>query len=85
MPEICRFLGIVIKMYYKEHAPPHFHVTYGEYLMKVEIETGVVKGHFPKRALRLVMEWYELHKDELLKDWVLARKEVPLKRIPPLE
>ncbi len=85
MPELSRFLGIVIKMYYKDHAPPHFHATYGEYLMTVEIETGVVKGQFPKRALRLVMEWHELHKDELLQDWTLARKEVPLKPIPPLE
>jgi Domain of unknown function (DUF4160) len=85
MPEICRFLGLVIKMYYKDHAPPHFHVTYGEYMMTIDIETGVMRGQFPKRALRLIMEWYELHKDELMQDWALARKEVPLKRIPPLE
>jgi hypothetical protein len=48
MPELCRFLGIVITMYYKDHAPPHFHAKYGEYLMTVEIETGVVNGQFPK-------------------------------------
>ncbi len=85
MPELCRFLGIVITMYYKDHSPPHFHAKYGEYLMTVEIETGIVNGTFPKRALRLVMEWCELHKNELLQDWALAREEVPLKAISPLE
>jgi len=69
MPEISRFLGIVIGMFYREHKPAHFHATYGEYQITVEIETGVVYGDFPKRALRLVMEWLDLHKDELLENW----------------
>ncbi len=56
MPEISRFLGIVIGMFYRDHVPPHFHAAYGEYEITVDIETGVVHGRFPKRALRLVLE-----------------------------
>ena len=85
MPEISRFLGIVIAMFYKDHAPPHFHAVYGDFEVKVEIQTGVVEGHFPPRALRHVLEWLDLHKDELLQDWQLARDELPLKKISPLE
>ena len=61
MPEISRFLGIIIAMFYKDHAPPHFHAIYGEYEITVEIDSGVINGRFPKRALRLVLEWLELH------------------------
>ena len=85
MPEISRFLGIVIAMYYKEHSPPHFHAFYNEFELTVEIETGIVSGSFPKRALRHVLEWYELHKLELAINWELALKRKPLKKIPPLE
>jgi len=56
MPEISRFLGIVIGMFCREHAPAHFHAVYGDYEVTVEIETGVVKGRFPRRALRLILE-----------------------------
>ena len=48
MPEISRFLGIIIRMYYRDHAPPHFHAEYGEYEITVEIATGIVTGHFPR-------------------------------------
>ncbi len=85
MPEISRFLGIVIRMYYRDHAPPHFHAEYGEHEITVEIESGVVNGRFPRRALTAVLEWYELHRDELLDDWQLARQKQPLHRIDPLE
>lgn len=68
MPEICRFLGLVIGMFYRDHAPPHFHVVYGEYEVTIEIKTGVVEGKFPKRALGLVLEWQGLHKNELLEN-----------------
>lgn len=57
MPEISRFLGIVIRMYYRDHAPPHFHAEYGEYEITVTIHGGVVEGKFPKRALSAVLEW----------------------------
>lgn len=85
MPEICRFLGIVIYMLYDDHSPPHFHAEYGEYRIKVEIQSGVVEGRFPRRAMRAVMEWHELQRDELLANWDLARQHQPLKKIPPLE
>ena len=69
MPEISRFLGIIIAMFYRDHAPPHFHAIYGEYEITVEIESGVINGRFPRRALKLVLEWLELHQDELLENW----------------
>ena len=62
MPEISRFLGIVIYMLFNEHNPPHFHAQYGDYKISVDILTGVVDGKFPKRALNAVLEWYDLYK-----------------------
>lgn len=85
MPIISRFLGIIIAMYWEDHAPPHFHAKYGEYEIIVNIHDGIVEGRFPKRALRLVMEWYELHKDELLEDWKLCQKKEMPNPIDPLE
>ena len=85
MPELCRFLGIVIAMYYRDHGPPHFHAIYGGFEVTVEIETGNIQGHFPPRALAHVQEWREFHKAELLADWELARRSEPLERIDPLE
>lgn len=85
MPEISRFLGIIIAMFYRDHSPPHFHAIYGEYDITVEIESGIINGRFPKRALKLVFEWLELHKDELLENWRLAEKRRPLNKIQPLE
>jgi hypothetical protein len=85
VPEISRFLGIIIAMFYKDHAPPHFHAKYSDYEITIDINEGVVNGQFPKRALGHVLEWYELHKNELLEDWELARKGKPLKKIQPLE
>jgi hypothetical protein len=85
VPEICRFLGIVIYMLYDDHRPPHFHAEYGEYKVIVEINTGVIQGRFPRRALKALLEWYELHRDDLLEDWELAEQHQPLNRIPPLE
>ena len=85
MPELSRFLGIVITMFYRDHAPPHFHATYGAFDIEVSIENGVVTGTFPKRALGHVLEWYDLHKDELREDWMLASRRKPLKKIAPLE
>ena len=85
MPEISKFLGIVIGMFFNEHGVPHFHAAYGEFEVTVEVETGTVHGEFPKRALRLVLEWAQLHRQELLEDWQLARQGQGLKRIAPLE
>ena len=85
MPEISRFLGIIITMYYDEHNPPHFHAKYGSFKISIEIESGIVKGEFPKRALRAVLEWYDLHKEELMLNWKLAVNDGQLNNIKPLE
>ena len=84
MPVISKFLGIIILMYWRDHDPPHFHAKYGEYEVMVSID-GKVDGKFPKRALKLVLEWMELHKKELIEDWELASKGEALKPIDPLE
>ena len=73
MPTISRFLGIVVAMYWDDHSPAHFHAKYGSFEIVVNIATGVVEGKFPRRALQHVLEWYGLHKDELLEDWELCR------------
>ncbi len=85
MPEISRFLGIVIAMFYRDHMPAHFHAIYGDYEMTVSIATGIVTGRFPRRALRHVLEGYELHRDDLWEDWELAQARRPLQKIAPLE
>lgn len=85
MPELARFLGIVIGMFYREHGVPHFHAVYGEQEISVEVETGRIHGLFPPRALKLVVEWTDLHKAELLDDWQLAKPGQPLRPIAPLE
>lgn len=85
MPELSRFLGIVIYMYYRDHSPAHFHAEYGAYSITVEIESGIVEGKFPRRALNAVLEWYILHKEELMQDWELAISKKPLNKIQPLE
>jgi len=86
MPEICRFYGIIIAMYYNEHNPPHFHAKYGEFGAEIEIRTlQVFKGELPKRAKNLVMEWADEHRSELEQDWELARQMQELKDIEPLK
>jgi hypothetical protein len=86
MPEISRFLGVIIGMYYRDHPPPHFHAKYGDYEVLVNIETGeIIRGRMPRRALSLVEEWRQLHKEELLADWRLAETHRPLSKIEPLE
>jgi hypothetical protein len=85
MPEISRFLGIVIRMYYRDHPPPHFHAEYGEHEITVEIGTGVVEGRFPRRAMAAVLDWYALHQQELTQNWELLERRQPLNPIDPLE
>jgi hypothetical protein len=85
MPEISRFLGIVIGMFYSEPGVAHFHAVYGEHEISVEMESGTIHGEFPARALRLVLEWANLHKQELIENWQLAKQGQPLKRVAPLE
>ena len=70
MPEISRFLGIIITMYFDEHNPPHFHVKYNEYRASIEIKTlNVLVGLLPAKVRGLVEEWAELHREELLQMW----------------
>ena len=85
MPEISRFFGIVVAMFYSDHPPPHFHAHYGEDEVTVRIDDGGVDGYFPRRALGLLLEWYALHRDELRDNWERAQTRRPLQRIEPLE
>lgn len=86
MPELSRFFGIVVSMYYNDHAPPHFHVRYSGQKALVAIESlSVLRGRLSPRALGLVMEWAAIHTEELMEDWFLARSQEPLKPIRPLE
>ncbi len=88
MPRISSFYGIVIWMYHDElphPGRPHFHATYAEHEASIEIETlAVLAGGLPKRALRLVLEWAALHREELLRNWVLARTAQSLEQVDPL-
>lgn len=86
MPTISMFFGILIRMYYRDHAPPHFHAHYGNEAAVVEIETlRVYAGALPRRVLALVLEWANIHRDELMTNWNLAAAHRPLNRIEPLE
>ena len=85
MPEIARFYGIVIAMFYDEHNPPHFHAIYGKYQAMIRIDDlALINGKLPSRALGLVMEWAAHHKEELAANWDLARKSNPIAKIKPL-
>ncbi len=85
MPTLSIFYGIVIQMFWNDHAPPHFHAVYAGEELLIDIQTlGVMKGQLSRRALALVLEWAQEHRAELLEDWDLcARKQSP-KKIPPL-
>jgi uncharacterized protein DUF4160 len=86
VPEISRFFGIVIAMYYDDHSPPHFHVRYGEERAILEIGTvTVLFGDLPHRVLGMVVEWAAAHRAELEENWDRARARAPLTPIPPLE
>ena len=86
MPELCRFYGIVIRMYFNDHAPPHFHARYGEYEAAVEIEgLDVLSGRLPLRARGLVTEWASQRQGELRTAWGRARRSEAIGRIAPLE
>ena len=85
MPEISCFLGIVIRMYFNDHNPPHFHVEYNEFEASVVIETlGMMEGRLPARVLSLVVEWASLHQIELLDNWEGIRTNGVYHRIEPL-
>jgi hypothetical protein len=86
MPEVSRFFGITIRMYYDEHDPPHFHAIYGEYEIEVGIDPIVVLyGKLPNRAISMVIEWAALHQNELQANWERMRAAQPVRKIVPLE
>jgi len=86
MPRISEFYGIAIYMYYRDHAPPHFHAIYGEHEATVNINTLEIEdGSLPRNARKLVLEWAELHQRSLADNWALATAADPLVPIPPLD
>ena len=86
MPTICTFFGILIRMFFNEHSPPHFHAEYGEFKAVIAIQSlEVMEGKLPRRALELVLDWAELHQTELIEDWELCRKHVEPHPIEPLQ
>ena len=86
MPEISLFFGIIIAMFAKDHVPPLFHAKYGKFKATFDINTGeLLDGNLPRRAIRLVQDWAELHKEELIENWVESQKNNPdIKPIEPL-
>ncbi len=86
MPTIAQFFGVLIRMYYNDHMPAHFHAEYGSDEAIYAIETlAVLRGQLPRRAHAMVLEWAALHRDELAANWQLARKQEPLSGIDPLD
>jgi hypothetical protein len=86
MPTISTFYGILIQMFWGDHAPPHFHALYAEYEVIINIQTlEILKGHMPRRALVLLLEWASLHRTELLENWTLCEQNQLPKKILPLE
>lgn len=86
MPEISRFYGIIITMYYNDHNPPHFHARYGNDVIMVEIENlKIIEGSFPNRAATMVLEWAKYNQNKLLKNWENIRNERPVFKIDPLD
>jgi hypothetical protein len=86
MPEVSRFYGIIIRFYFRDHPPTHFHAIYAEHEALVEIETGkIYQGRLPKTAYDLVNQWRLIHLQELREDWNRARMNQPVLSIEPLE
>lgn len=86
MPEISRFYGIVVFMVYADHHPPHFHARYAEDEVIVDLDAAMrVEGRFPRRALGLLLDWAQQHRDALLANWERAARREPLLPVPPLE
>ena len=86
MPTISAFFGIVIRMYHREHVPPHFHAYYQEHEATIDMEAlEILAGYLPRRALGLVLDWAELHQQDLRDNWALAEQHQALHNIVPLE
>jgi hypothetical protein len=86
MPEISRFLGVVVHMYLLDHPPPHFHARYGDWSSQVGIAPArLLRGRLPPRVLALVVEWATLHEAELEANWRRLQTDEPPRKIAPLE
>lgn len=86
MPEICRFFGIIIRMFFEEHDPPHLHAEYHGSKAVFDFNGNTLKGTLNSRtATKLVREWIDLHVEELEEDWNLARAGKEMKKIEPLD
>ena len=86
MPTISVFYGIVIQMFWRDHAPPHFHALYAEHEALIDLrDFRVIRGYLPGRAMALVLEWAADHRDELMEDWNLCQSKQLPKNIAPLE
>ena len=85
MPQISYFLGIAIRMFYRDHNPPHFHAIYGNFEGIFDIEKNeMIGGYLPPRIIGIIKEWTSLHQEELIENWKRAREQEQLKEIKPL-
>lgn len=85
MPTISAFYGILIRMFFNDHSPAHFHARYGEFEATIRLDNlEILEGSLPPRALNLVQEWAMIHKEELLEDWRVCREKEPPGKIDPL-
>jgi hypothetical protein len=85
MPQISYFLGVIIRMFYRDHNPPHFHAIYGDYEALIDIQKNeIISGTLPPRVLGLVVEWTALHQDELMTNWERSKNKEELLKIEPL-
>ena len=86
MPEVSRFFGIIIRMYFDDHPPPHFHAIYSNEEMQISIDPIVIlNGRLPRRALSMVLEWAALHQRELMHNWQRLQENQATERIEPLD
>ena len=85
MPEISKFFGIIVSLYWRDHNPPHIHFTYGEYECSISVLDRVVDGKAPSKVIAKVNEWMDLHEDEILSRWEKAQKGEKIDRIEPLK
>jgi hypothetical protein len=85
MPELSRFLGMVVSIYFDDHNPPHFHVEYNDNEALISInDLSVIKGNLPPRVMGLAMEWARLHQNELLENWNMVKDSGKYYKIEPL-
>ena len=84
MPTISMFYGIIIRMYYIDHNPPHIHVFYESYSAKFNLDGNLIEGELPNKQTKLVKAWIEIHIEEIKANWKLAKNSEKLFKIKPL-